>query len=477
MRTSLQGSDEGDKVRIALLGDVSVEFFASDFRREGHEVFVPSGFGAWREAALDHDGALRAFSPEAALLVRMHPRGEDDDTIAALKSFCPRVVDVDLAALASETPGFRDARMWSTAGFPFSLDGLRAVEDEFRWGCQAAQKKVLAVDADNTLWEGIISEDGPDAVRPRVPLQEGLLSLRGKGVPLVLLTKNEPVRNGASALERAFARDDMPLALRDFAVVRSNWSPKSANLAIAAAELNIGEDAFVFIDDNPHERAEMSARIPSVAVVEAMRGDWPAVRQRQLLRRLGEYFFKDAGRTAEDRARAGMYAQEAERRRAAAAAPTLEDYLAALDLRAAPALAEEGDVPRLAQMASRTNQFNATTIRRDEADFRRLLSDPSKRVWTFRACDRYGDMGLVCYIVCDIPSARITDFVMSCRAMGRTLEDFALNHVRSALADEGVALAGIDYEPTIKNEPFGRFLASVDIAEPGRTFYRQLVAG
>ena len=122
-------------------------------------------------------------------------------------------------------------------------------------------------------------------------------------------------------------------------------------------------------------------------------------------------------------------------------------------------------------MASRTNQFNATTIRRDEADFRRLMSDPSKRIYTFRACDRYGDMGLVCYVVCDLASARITDFVMSCRAMGRTLEDFALNHVRSALAEEGVSLAGIDFAPTVKNEPFRSFLASVDLSALRRTFF------
>jgi len=454
-----------------------MEFFAADMRRAGREVFVPSGFGVWREAVLDERGDLRDFVPDAAMVVRNEPRGEDEKALAALASFCPRVVDVDIAALGAETEGFRDWRMWKAAGFPFSLAGLHTIEEEFRWAVEGDRRKVLAVDADNTLWDGIISEDGPDAVRPRAVFQEGLLALRARGVPLVLLTKNEPLSDGKSAIERAFARADMPLSLGDFTVVRSNWSPKSANLKIAAAEMNLGEDAFAFVDDNEHERAEMSARLPLVFVAAVPRGDWPDALQQQMLRRLGAHLFSWAGGTAEDRARADMYAQEAERRRAAAAAPTLEDYLAALDLRAAPALAEEGDVPRLAQMASRTNQFNATTIRRDEADFRRLLSDPSKRVWTFRACDRYGDMGLVCYIVCDVPSARITDFVMSCRAMGRTLEDFALNHVRSALADEGVALAGIDYEPTIKNEPFGRFLASVDIAERGRTFYRQLVAG
>ena len=453
-----------------------MEFFAADMRREGCEVFVPSGFGAWREAVLDERGGLRDFAPDAAMVVRSEPRGEDEGALAALASFCPRVADIDLAALGAETGGFRDSRLWKAAGFPFSLAGLRAIEEEFRWAVEGGPRKVLAMDADNTLWDGIVSEDGPEAVRPRVVFQEGLLSLRARGVPIVLLTKNDPVADGTSAIERAFARADMPLSLSDFAVVRSNWSPKPANLKIAAAEMNLGEDSFAFVDDNEHERAEMSARIPGVFVAAVPRGDWPEALQRQMLRRLGAHLFAWAGGTAEDRARAEMYAQEAERRRAAAAAPTLDDYLASLDLRAEASLARGDDVPRLAQMASRTNQFNATTIRRDEADFRRLMSDPSKRIYTFRASDRYGDMGLVCYVVCDLPSARITDFVMSCRAMGRTLEDFALNHVRSALAEEGVALAGIDFSPTVKNEPFRSFLASVDLSAPRRTFFKRVWA-
>jgi len=472
MRISPRGWGEGGDVRIALLGDVSVEFFASDFKREGHEVYAPPGFDAWRAEALDERSALRGFAPEAALVVRNEPREEDAAALSALSAFCPRVVDVDLAALSAETSDFRDWRMWRTAGFPFSLAGLRAVEEEFRWACRAEAKKALAVDADNTLWEGIISEDGPDAVRPRTVLQDGLLALRSCGVPLVLLTKNQPLDGGSSAIERAFARADMPLSLSDFAVVRSNWSPKTANLRIAAAEMNLAEDAFVFMDDNPHERKEMEERSAGVVVVEAQRGEWSDVSQRQLLRRLNAYFFFEAGRTAEDLARARMYAEEGERRAAAAEAPTLEDYLASLDLTATPSLAREEDIPRLAQMASRTNQFNATTIRRTEDDFRRLMADPARRIYTFRARDRHGDMGLVCYVVCDLPSGRVTDFVMSCRAMGRTLEDFAFNHVRAAMAAEGVRLSSIDFVPTPKNDPFRSFHSSLDFSSRRKTFFR-----
>ena len=103
-----------------------------------------------------------------------------------------------------------------------------------------------------------------------------------------------------------------------------------------------------------------------------------------------------------------------------------------------------------------------------------LVSDAAHRVWTFRAGDAFGDMGLVCYVVYDCASARITDFVMSCRAMGRTLEHFALNHVRRELAAEGLTLAGIDCVPTAKNGPFREFLARTDLSQDAATWYKRI---
>ena len=125
-------------------------------------------------------------------------------------------------------------------------------------------------------------------------------------------------------------------------------------------------------------------------------------------------------------------------------------------MKAEPSLATEADIPRLAQMAGKTNQFNATTIRRTEEDFRKLLSDGGKRVYVFRLSDRFGAMGIVCFVVADVEERRITDFAMSCRAMGRTLEFFAYNHVCRELGGERPP--GIDFVPTAKNAPFAAFL-------------------
>ena len=447
-------------MRLALLGDVTMDFFAQDFRRDGHEVYLAPGFGAWRQELLDPESGLQAFRPDAILLVRTAK--DSADAVPGERVGC-RVFEPPLDVLAREMPGFWDERMRQLAAMPFSLAGLKAIEDEFRWALLAREAKVLALDADNTLWNGIITEDGVAEVLPHVELQRGVLALRDAGAVLTLLSKND-----LSAVREALARDDMPLAEDDFTFLGVNWSPKVGNLLAAAKTLNLSPNAFVFLDDNAYERAEMSARLPEVAVPPF----GPQANAAQTLRRLNTYFFAHLGRTEEDRRRAAMYREETARRAVAAQTASLSDYLESLELRARFARATDADVPRLAQMAGKTNQFNATTRRLAEADFRALLADDAYRVWTVHAADRVGDMGLVCYAIYACATSRLTDFVMSCRAMGRTLEGFALNHIRAALAEERRTLVGIDYVPTAKNGPFRTFLEKLDLSCEQPTYYK-----
>jgi len=422
-------------MRVALAGDVALELVAPSFREAGHEVYVPAGFGAWRQEVLDASSGLRRFAPDLVFDVTAHD-----------------------AALADEVDGFYDERMRTLASMPYSLDGIHALVDEAEFAALASPRKVLAVDADNTLWRGILSEDGRDALVPCAEFQKGLLALRSEGVVLVLLSKNDPAS--------PFMRSDMLLKDSDFAALKINWAPKAGNLVEACRELNVGVDSVVFVDDNPHERAQMAAHLPGVAVAP-WRG-WGAdssrhgAEARQLLRRLREYFFSAMGSTEEDRLRAADYASPA--RALMREFKDSGEYLSSLGLRVAPSLAAEADIPRLAQMAGKTNQFNATTIRRTADDFAALLADESKRVFVFRAGDRFGEQGLVCYVVCDLAAGRITDFVMSCRAMGRTLEHFAYRHVSDALGRR----LPVDYVPTAKNAPFKAFL---DSGMDGRTYY------
>ena len=402
--------EDSQRIKVSLTGAVALELIAPYFREAGFDV-------APQDAPLDE------FRPDFVYDVTSHDE-----------------------VLSKEVPGFYDRRMERLSGCPYSLDGIRAIVDEFRWETMRSPRKVLAVDADNTLWDGILSEDGPDELEPFVEFQNGLRRLGEEGVVLVLLSKNDPFE------------------LDWFALCKVNWAPKAGNLVEACRELNIGTDSVVFVDDNPYERAQMSAHLPEVAVAPFPED---LTRPQQFLRRLKEYFFSGAGQTEEDRLRSADYA-----RRARAALPpgaSRAEYLDGLGLWAKPALAAEADLDRLAQMAGKTNQFNATTIRRTREEFAGLLADRGKRVFVFRAGDRFGEQGLVCYVVVDVPSRRITDFVMSCRAMGRTLEHFAYDHVCAQL---GFAPA-VDFVPTAKNAPFAEFLRAVESGAAEATHFRR----
>jgi FkbH-like protein len=409
-----------NKGKTALVGDVALELIAPYFRKDGYEVYVPSGFGTWRQELLDPKSGLHRFNPEYVFDVT-----EKENV------------------LSGEVEGFFDERMRKLASMPYSLAGIEAIVDEFDFFRQRSNRKILAVDADNTLWQGILSEDGRDSLKPFTEFQSGLKKLSDDGVIVVILSKNDPPES-----------DDSPFNLDFVTAARINWAPKAGNLVELCQELNLSTDSAVFVDDNPFERAQMKAHLPEGAVAR-----FPAdmTKPRQFLRRLKEYFFFDSGITEEDRLRGGDYGHRAAAEKLRRSFSDAGAYLDSLGLYATAAPASEKDLDRLAQMAGKTNQFNATTIRRDRADFAALLEDPLKKIFVFRAGDRFGEQGLVCYIVADLLSRRITDFVMSCRAMGRTLEYFAYYHAEKEL---GYA-APIDFSPTAKNAPFREFLAAL----------------
>ncbi|MBR0197999.1 MAG: HAD-IIIC family phosphatase [Kiritimatiellae bacterium] len=419
------------KFRVALVGNVALDFLAPYFRDEGFEIYVPSGFGTWPQELLDENSALHKFKPDIIFNVTEY------DNI-----------------LSKEVDGYFDERMKRLASMPYSLNGIKALIEELKYRLalsRGSKKKILAVDADETLWRGVIGEDGETEICECREFQQGLKELKDNGVLLVLLSKNDPKEN---FIPRAFALKD-----EDFAARKINWLPKAANLASACKELGLGVDSVLFLDDNPAERLAMSAALPLVAIVPW--NGWGDKKEQSkgatiLLRRLKEYAFGDIGKTEEDKLRASDYSREASRKLELAAFGTKEEYLKSLEIKVRPRLATRDDLPRLVQMAERTNQFNATTIRRNESSFTALLEDNSKKIFTFRARDKFGDQGLVCYIIVDLQARRITDFVMSCRAMARTIEYFALDFVEKSLGFS----PKIDFVPSPKNKPFADFLSS-----------------
>ena len=449
-------------MRIALLSNVTVEVLAGMLKKE-HSIWSPPGFGAWMETALNPPSELKAFNPEAIfLLLDSSHASFDTASCAAAKSALEAafplatVIVPDLEDLADEVGGFYDERMWKVGAMPWSMMGLRAVRGEINRLLRAMKgerKKVLSIDFDNTLWAGIVGEDGPSGVCPFAEFQRGLRALRERGVLLVGLSKNN-----AADVEPIWNNSRMVLKRDDFAALRVDWNDKAANLAVVAKELNLGIDSFVFIDDNPAERAQMRALLPEVAVP-----DFPTTEQDlpKFLRRVARLYFPEMRLTEEDKAKTAQYRAESARRDFASGL-SVDDYLKGLEIWADIHPVREPEIPRVAQLSQKTNQFNVLTNRYTVDDIARFVHDASHLIVSVHAGDRFGDQGLVAFVhaIVDGDEATILDWVMSCRTMNRRLEFAVEDRVEAALLARGVKKLHASWRKTLKNAPVARLFDS-----------------
>lgn len=309
---------------------------------------------------------------------------------------------------------------------------IRSLWEFWRIVNSAPVKKVIAVDLDNTLWKGVVGED--DAIVPDVGFQTRLKALKDRGILLVALSKNN-----AADVEWFFGDEPAKgcvLCGRDFVARRIDWESKAENLVRIAAELNLGTDSFVFVDDNPAERLEMKARLPEVEVAEFP----PKV----------EAYFPERELTAEDRVRTEEYRAEAERRQLAAkCAP--EDYLRELQIRTDIHLLREDEVARVAQLSQKANQFNVCTNRYTEDELRQIAADGGNLIVTAHAGDRFGDQGLVAYVIGS--GGEIIDWVMSCRVMNRDIEYKVEAFFEEELRARGMAELRATWRRTGRNLP------------------------
>ena len=425
-------------MKIAILSNATVEMLARMLGDE-HAVWTPPGFGAWVEIALAPPADLISFSPDIiAILLDERFSNDDarsriDDAVALLAATFPKtkVVVPDLKAILSDLGDTAyDERMWELAKMPWSMEALLEIKKLF-----TPVKKVLALDLDNTLWKGVVSEDGVDAIEPNELLQRKALMLKECGVVLVALSKNNP-EDVAPALRDA----RMLLHEDDFAAMRVNWDAKSLNLSDVARELNVGIDSFVFVDDNPGNRAEMRASLPEVTIT-------PFPPDLSL-------YFHSAALTDEDRMRTAHYKAESLRREEASRL-SLDDYLRSLDIKNEIHLITEEEFARVAQLAQKTNQFNVCTNRWTEDDVRSFAADSRHAILTLHSSDRFGDLGLVAFVhaTIDGDAAEIVDWVMSCRAMNRRIEFVMEDEVERALASRGVKKISATWKRTAKNNP------------------------
>jgi FkbH-like protein len=389
---------------------------------------------------------------------------------------------VDLDSIRSRLDGdrFIDPRTWHIGRVPYTRAALRAIAGEYLRVVRAAKgrnRKCVVVDADGTLWGGIVGDDGPDGVRVGrsfpgsafYEFQQALLALRDRGVLLALCSKNDRAAVDAVFETRA---SDMPLRLDHFAATRVNWTDKAQNIRDIAAELNIGLDSLVFVDDNPHETALVSELLPAVHTI--LLPDDP-VRYRDVIE--GCDLFDTLTFSDEDRQRSAMYA--AERRRAEqASSMSVEDYLRGLEMEVVIDHVEDRNLARVAQLTQKTNQFNLTTRRYTENDIREFAASADRDVLAVRVRDRLGDSGIVGVAIVrhQADRAAIDTLLMSCRVLGRGVEDALLAGCLLTSKRRGDRVVIGEFIPTVKNGRVADFYPTRGFATDGHDRYRLALA-
>ena len=365
----------------------------------------------------------------------------------------------DVAGLA-ETVGlgaWHSPAIWNLAKFPFGEDCLPIYAEHVArliGAMRGRSRKCLILDLDNTLWGGVIGDDGLEGIRiaqgdatgeAHLDVQRYALALRQRGVVLAVSSKN------TDEVARVPFRDHPEMLLKEdhFAVFQANWNDKATNIKAIAQELNLGLDAMVFLDDNPVERGLVRQMIPEVAVPELPED--PALFTRTLA---AAGYFESVAFADEDRKRAEMYQSNARRVALSRQAGDVDAYLASLDMEVQFAPFDRTGRARIAQLINKSNQFNLTTRRYTESEVAEAEADLSVFTLQVRLVDRFGDNGMISVIICralDASTWAIDTWLMSCRVLGRKLEQMVLREILINARRAGVAALVGTYRPTEKN--------------------------
>ena len=316
---------------------------------------------------------------------------------------------------------------------------------------------MLIFDCDNTLWDGVLGEDGFDGIGldptsargcPFIDVQRLALSLQKRGVLIGLCSKNNP----EDVAEVVSSHPQMVLRDEHIAIRRVNWNNKVDNIREIAVALNVGLDSIVFVDDSDFEASLVETLLPEVMVVRVppQREQYP-----QILRQYRDAFWSPRS-TQEDQDRTALYRQQAQRVDEAAGFSDMGGYLKSLALTMTVYANVAAQTGRMSQLTQKTNQFNLTTRRYSEAQVSQLLASGDHTVFTFGLSDRFGDLGITGLAIvgtdpCDPTLAEIDSFLLSCRALGRGAEQKFLAHVLRTLSDRGIVAVTACYVPTSKN--------------------------
>ncbi len=512
-------------MRISILSNVNMDMLFSLLKKE-HEIWQPNGYGGWISYALRPDPDLQAFQPECLLvllegnellrrcrtakerqeeadqaalcvgkLAEQYPssrllvstidlrpdviREKDaadesiraaaywDECLSSLTRKYRNLHRFELQSLIAEygRKQFYSDRFWYMGSIPYDMKALHLLAEEIRQTLshmQTVRRKVLVLDLDNTLWGGVVGEDGIGGIlldpahegAPYQDAQREIRKMKEQGVLLAIASKN----NEEDVLAVLREHPQMVLREEDFAVICADWNPKQENIRKMAKELNLGLDAFVFVDDNEAERKAVELSLPEVAVP-----DFPAdiAALPSAMRQIYETYFWTWKLTDEDQRKTKQYQEEKLRRREEKAAGSFAEYLASLDTKIRIAELKPQLTDRAVQLMNKTNQFNVCTLRMDEAKLQEYLSAGGHLLMA-EVSDKYGNSGWVVELLYHIEeeTAVVDNFLMSCRVMGRCVEEAFLDEVIRKLKQNRISEIRARYLKTPKNNPVENFWES-----------------
>jgi FkbH-like protein len=480
-RSSLYEFSPNSVILAARTADIAPDLWMQscdlpleEIHRASHR--VSASFQQWIRAFREHSsGALIIHNMEQPV----HPSsGILDAQSATGQSEAIRQINRELLRTAGENRGiyvldydalvarhgrqrWQDERKYLSARLPISSDGLIHLSREwlrFLLPLNGRMAKVLVVDLDNTLWGGIVGEDGPSGIRlgPEYPgaayqsLQRVMINLAHRGILLAICSKNNP----ADAMEVLEKHPGMLLRPAHFAAIRIGWNDKGQGLREIASELNIGTDSIAFLDDNPVEREQVRASLPDVMVIDLPEDPFEysgALRDCPLFERLTL--------SSEDEQRTSIYAAQRERTKEEQQFHSKEDFYRFLNQEVEIAPLSPETLSRISQLTHKTNQFNLTTRRYTEQQISEMSARSGWSILSIRVRDRFGDQGLVGVSIThdERDTCEIDTFLLSCRVIGRTVETALLSALAKAAIARGCRRLRGSFVPTKKNAPAQNF--------------------
>jgi FkbH-like protein len=380
-----------------------------------------------------------------------------------------KIVDVLSMVINKGVSRLFDERMYYIAKNHWSFSGLQDIVDLYSRYLNAflgKRKKCLVLDLDNTLWGGIIGDDGIDNIglsndgpnKAFYDFQREILKLHERGVLLAVCSKNSE----DIALDAIENHPHMLLRKEHFLSIRINWNNKAQNIQEIASEINIGLDSLVFLDDSPFEREVVSSKLPDVLVPELPKefSEYP-----NFIRDLKVFDFLTLSQ--DDFIRNDIYKANISREKLKVNTINIEDFYYSLEMELSIGEITNSQIVRISQMTQKTNQFNLCTKRYSESDIKRFVQNHDHRVYQLTLKDKFGDNGIVGCAIVNMTGATafIDTYILSCRAMGRTVETAMLNYIIDDAKKSGIHDLIGEYIPTKKNVPCKNFYMDHDFLD------------